>query len=177
MEGGPTSDGSVPPDRHQWHEAADRAGFTFFEPVAPGRTSLWSGGFGWGSDEPTHLGVHALIDGVEVAVDTTLPTPRSNRDSRRRLMVIDLLFNSVFSEDSELALPMSIEVVVDDRMIAVAGRDLLFSGVRVEGSERWSGEVEHDGVVIRITSADAPAFSIEPCRNWRSISESPPAGP
>ena len=177
MQGSPTSDGSVPPDRHQWHKAVDRAGFTFFEPVAPGCTSLWSGGLGWASEAPTHLGVQALIDGVEVPVDTTLPTPRSSRDSCRRLTVIDLLFNSVSGEDSELVLPMSIEVVADDRMIAVAGRDLLFSGVRVEGSERWSGEVEHDGVVIRTTSADVPAFSIEPCRNWRSISELPPAGP
>lgn len=93
-------------------------------------------------------------------------------------MVLDLLFHYILGEGSELELPMSIEVVADDRMISVAGQDLLFSGVRIEGFGRWAGEVEHDSLVIRaVTSTHAPAFSIEPCLNWRSMAEYPPTAP
>jgi hypothetical protein len=93
-------------------------------------------------------------------------------------MVIDLLFHVALDENSDLELPMSIAVVADDRTISVAGQDLQFSGVRVEGRRRWAGEAEHGSVVIRaITSTDAPAFSIEPCCDGMSLSEFPPAGP
>jgi hypothetical protein len=92
-------------------------------------------------------------------------------------MVIDLLFQFVLDEDTPLELPVSINVVRGDRTIPVAGRDLPFSGVRVQGDRRWAGEVEHEGVVIRVVApTDAPGFSIEPCRNWTAMSESRPAG-
>ena len=146
----------------------------FFEPVGPGRTAVWAGGFGWDRDEPSHLAVLASVDGVEVEVDTTLSSPRTNRYSRNRLM-LDLLFNYILGECAEVELPMSIEVVADDRMISVAGHDQLFSGMRTAPSGRWAGEVEHDDVVIRaVTPTHAPAFSIEPCRDWRSMAEFPP---
>ena len=146
----------------------------FFEPVGPGRTSVWAGGFGWDRDEPSHLAVLASVDGVEVEVDTTLSSPRSNRDSRNRLM-LDLLFDYILGECTDLELPMSIEVVADDRMLSVAGQDLRFSGMRIATAGRWAGEVEHDGLVIRaVTLTPAPAFSIEPCRDWRSMAEFPP---
>jgi hypothetical protein len=74
-------------------------------------------------------------------------------------------------------LPMSIDVVADDRTIPVAGHDIQFSGVRVAGSRRWSGTVEHAGVVIKVvTPVDAPVFSIQPCRNWALMPEMPPTG-
>jgi len=166
--------GSAQSDRHRWHQAAEHARFRFFEPVGPGRTSVWAGGFGWDRDEPSHLEVLASIDGVEIQVDTTLSSPRSHRDSRKRL-VLDLLFNYVLHDGAELVLPMSIEVVADDRVISVAGQDLLFSGMRIATCERWTGEVEHDGVVIRaVTSTYAPAFSIEVCSDWRSMADFPP---
>jgi hypothetical protein len=93
-------------------------------------------------------------------------------------MVLDLLLHYVMSEGGEIELPMSIEVAADDRTISVAGQNVLFSGVRIEGSGRWAGQAEHDSVVIRVvTPADAPPFSIEPCTDWRSMAEFPPTGP
>jgi hypothetical protein len=170
--------GSAPLDRPRWHDAADRAGFTFFEPVSPGRTSVWAGGFGCeGRDATSHLGVVASIDGVEVQVDTTRPGPRVTRDARVRAMVHDLVFHHVWDSWSDLELPLTIEVVADDRMIAVAGLGVLFSGVRVPGSGRWTGEVEHGDAVIRaVTPERAPAFAIEPCRDWSGMAELPPPG-
>lgn len=89
--------------------------------------------------------------------------------------MLDLLFNYILGECSEIELPMSIDVVADDRVISVAGQELLFSGMRIANSGRWAGEVEHDGLVIRaVTSTPAPAFSIEPCRDWKSMAEFPP---
>ena len=123
------------------------------------------------------LGVHARIDGAEVAVSTSFPLERSSPESRTRLLLIDLLFQFVLNDDTDLELPVSILVVRDDRPIPVAGQDVRFSGVRVQGDARWAGEAEHDGIVIRVTApADAPMFSIEPCRNWSSMPEFPPAG-
>ena len=169
--------GSAPHDRHGWHDAADRAEFTFFEPVSPGRTAVWAGGFGFdGRDTTSHVGIVASIDDVEVRVDTSRSGPRSPRDARVRMMVHDLLFHRLWEGCSELELPLSIEVVADDRVIAVAGHDLLFAGARVAGSGRWAGEAEHGDLVIRaVTPEHAPAFSIEPCRDWRSMAELPPA--
>lgn len=146
----------------------------FFEPVGPGRTSVWAGGYGWTGGEASHLGVVASVDGVEVEVDTTLSDARTDRSARKRLM-LDLLFHHILGEHPQIELPMSIEVVPDDRTISVAGRDLLFSGMRIATSERWAGEVEHDGVVIRaVTGKGAPSFSLEPSRDWRSMAEFPP---
>jgi hypothetical protein len=176
MDQGPAGDASAPHDRHRWHDAADRAGFTFFEPVSPGRSSVWAGGFGFeGRDATSHLGVVATIDEVEVQVDTSRARPRVPRDARIRMMVHDLLFRHVLGGNSDFGLPMTIEVVADDRMIAVAGHDLLFTGARVAGSGKWAGEVERGEVVIRaVTPEVSPAFSIEPCRDWRSMAEFPP---
>lgn len=169
-------DGLGPAGRHRWHDAADRAGFTFFEPVSPGRSSVWAGGFGFeGRDVTSRLGVVACVDDVEVQVDTSRPGPRLPPDVRVRMMVHDLLFRHILGGDTDFELPMSIEVVADDRVIAVAGQDLLFTGARVAGSGRWAGEVERGDLVIRaVTPEVAPAFSIEPCRDWRSMAEFPP---
>ena len=103
------------------------------------------------------LGVHARIDGAEVAVSTSFPLERSSPESRTRLLLIDLLFQFVLNDDTDLELPVSILVVRDDRPIPVAGQDVRFSGVRVQGDARWAGEAEHDGIVIRVT---APADEI-----------------
>jgi hypothetical protein len=102
--------GSARPDRQRWHQAADRAEFTFFEPVGPGRTAVWAGGFGWGSDGPSHLAVLASIDGVEVEVATRASDRRSVEDRRMRLLTNDLLLHYVWDERSALELPMTIEV-------------------------------------------------------------------
>jgi hypothetical protein len=167
------SDGGV----RDWHRAAESASFTFFEPVAPGRTRLWAGGFGWNRDEAASLELLALIDGTEVSVETRTPNPRTTRDLSTRLMVGEQLWHAILGEDSQVNLPMSIDVVADDRTIPVAGHDIQFSGVRVAGSRRWSGTVEHAGVVIKVvTPVDAPVFSIQPCRNWALMPEMPPTG-
>jgi hypothetical protein len=92
-------------------------------------------------------------------------------------MVADLVFHFIMHRDSESELPISIEVIADDRTIPVAGHDLRFSGVQLNGDMRWAGEVEHESTVIKVvTSADMPMFSIEPCRDWSSLSEIPPEG-
>jgi hypothetical protein len=173
-----TAAGSARPARHRWHQAADQAEFTFFEPVGPRRAAVWAGGFGWGREGPTHLAILASIDGVEVEVATRASDRRSTDDQRMRLLTNDLLLHHVWDERSALELPMTIEVIADDRAIPVAGQDRLLSGVRIAGSGRWAGEVSHDSVVIRaVTSTYASAFSIEPCRDWTSMAEFPPTAP
>jgi hypothetical protein len=167
-----------PSGRRRWHEAADRAGFTFFEPVSSDRTHLWAGGFGWGTDEPQHLGIQALVSGAEIGVETSIPIGRDTEDSRTRRLAVDLLFHFLLDDDEALNLPLVIKLVPEVRAIAVAGRKRQFSGVRVEGSKRWAGEADHDGVVIRVVApTDALGFALESCRDWAAMSEMPPAAP
>src|SRR5688500_18955705 len=119
--------------RVRWHDLAGRAGFTFFEPVSSRRTHLWAGGFGGGESGPVMLGVHARIAGAEVAVATSLAVEGASSESRTQLLLIDLLFQFVMADDTDLELPVSITAVSDDRTISVAGRDVRFRGVRVQG--------------------------------------------
>ena len=139
--------------------------------MGAGRTHIWAGGFGWSANEPNHVGIHALIDGVEVGVDTSVPNPRSSADVRRRLSVIDLVHNYVLNGIPRLLPPVSITVLPDDRTIPVAGRDLVFSGKRIDGDSGWIGEVERDGSVIRVSvRTGMPELALEPCRGWRAMS-------
>jgi hypothetical protein len=153
---------------------AERASFTFFEPVAPGRTAVWAGGLGWDAHEPSHVGVIALIDGVEVAVDTTRPDRRRGVDERLRLIALDLICDHVLQRHPAAGLPWSIVVVPDERTIPVGGEDMVFSGARVDGSERWSGEATVDDLVLRVTTTGPATFAVDRCRDWRSVPEHPP---
>lgn len=165
----------------RWHDAADRAEFTFYEPVAPGRRHRWAGGFGCGRDTetPTALEVLADVDGVKVSVDTRLQDrrlPHQPRDVGLGPMALDLL-TSLLLDGTDLQLPMSINLVADDRTIVVDGQETPFAGVRIEGSPRWLGETDLADVIVRVTLfGDLPALSLVPCRDWHSLPELPPPG-
>jgi len=160
-----------------WHEAADAARFTFFEPTGPGRTHVWAGGHGGGPHEPSNIGILALIDGLEVRVETSIPNPRLDADLSRRLIVVDVMHSYVFSGRGEITPPVSITVLPDDRTIALAGRSQVFSGVRIDGDDRWIGEAERDGLLVRVTvPTGMPDFAIEPCHDWAAMPPYPPPG-
>jgi hypothetical protein len=143
-----------------WHRVAAHARFAIYGPTVPEPRSLWAGRFG---SAPDHVGVMADIDGVEVAVETASRQRGLPAGLNQRSRIADALWHHLLAEESEIELPMQLEIAPEDRTVTVAGTATPFTGMRVVGSARWSGSATIGDVVVTITTTDpARIAAIEP---------------
>lgn len=160
-----------PVPRLLWHDAAAVASFAPYEPI--GSSERWAGGFGSAGD---HLEVVALVDGVEVSVDTSLPARPSPDGVRDRNAISELLWRHTLEGHGELELPYSVRVISDDRTVMVGQTAYTAHGMRVDGSSRWVGSIRLHDVTVRIRTTSLVAPSLRPCVDSTSLSEFPPDG-
>ena len=161
-------------DERSWAAAASHASFAWFTPVQPRPLHVWAGGFGWDPSGPNTLEVVAVCDGVEVSVETRVVDDRWTDGGGQRMMVHESIWRAIFDGIGLLSLPMTIVLEPDDRTIVVDGSEISFAGVRLDGSDRWTGMANVGDVSVKITSsASIPSLAIASSRDT-SLSESPP---
>ena len=115
-----------------------------------------------------------MCDGVEVSVETRVVDDRWTDGGGQRMMVHESIWRAIFDGIGLLSLPMTIVLEPDDRTIVVDGSEISFAGVRLDGSDRWTGMANVGDVSVKITSsASIPSLAIASSRDT-SLSESPP---
>lgn len=167
--------GAVSSDPHsvqRWHDAAALASFALYE--ASNGSERWAGGF---SGDASLVEVIALVDGDEVSVESSRPEHDAVRDvGRRRLTIGELLWRHVLQDDHALALPYSITIEADDRVVTVDGEPYTVPGMRIEGDPAWVGTIRVDDVTLKITTASPTALVLRTCADPSSLPEMPPGG-
>jgi hypothetical protein len=163
-----------PRNRRSWASAAAQASFSWFTPIQPQPLHTWAGGFGWDPTGPTTLAVMAECDGVEVSVETRVVDDCWTDGAGQRMMVHESVWRAVVGGVGPLSLPMTIVLEPDDRTIVVDGREVTFAGVRLAGSDRWTGMAKVGNVSVKIvTDASVPNLALRSSTDT-SLSEHPP---
>jgi hypothetical protein len=158
------------PSGHRWHDAAALATFTFYE--ASNSTERWAGGF---SSDGGQIEVIAVVDGVEVSVDSS-PERRTPSALLRRITIADLLWQHLLEGDDDVALPYSVTIEAEDRLVTVDGEVRTVPGMRIKGRARWVGSLGLGDVIVKITTDSRAPLSLRPCIDFSSLSEFPPHG-
>jgi hypothetical protein len=153
----------------RWHDAASLATFALYE--ASNGSERWAGGF---SADGSHLEVIALVDGVEVSVDSSRAEGGPRAAVRRRLAIADLLWRHILESDGELTLPYSVTIEAVDRAVTVDGEVRTVPGMRIEGQVRWVGMARLDDVTVKITTDSPAPLSLRECADHSSLPEFPP---
>lgn len=151
------------PSQAKWSDAARHADFTWYVPRSPELRDVWAGGFGFGSDGPSHLDTCALIGEVEVSVAVRPRREVPPAGFELRNLMHDLTFHYLFEQVDEVRLPFSLEFVADDRTLSVDGRAVMFKGVRIDSSSRWIGSADLGDESLQVTVGGAmPDFVLVP---------------
>ena len=153
-------------DVDRWHDAAALAPFTPYE--LDGGSDRWAGGF---AADGGQLEVITLVDGHEVSVETSLPTPFLPPHFARRARLSHLLALHVLEAESEPTLPWSLTVEADDRIVTVDGDEHVAHGMRIAGDERWIGTVGLGELTVTITTTSSAALALRPCADLSSLPE------
>ena len=162
-----------PRDERSWASAAAQASFAWFTPVGPRPQHTRAGGFGWDPTGPNTLEVVAVCDGVEVCVETRVVDAAWTDGADQRMMVHESVWRAIIDGPGPLSLPMTIVLEPDDRTIVVDGEDIVFAGVRLDGSDRWTGMAKAGDVSVKIaTAASIPDLAIASSIDT-NLSESP----
>ena len=118
--------------------------------------------------------VVAECDGVEVSVQTRVVDDGWTDGVGQRMMVHEQIWRALFDGIGALSLPMTIVLEPDDRTIVVDGSEVIFAGVRLDGSDRWMGMAKVGEVSVKIvTAASIPSLAIASSSDT-SLSQSPP---
>ncbi len=110
---------------------------------------MWAGRFGVAGSKTVSLEVVAKAGDSEVATETHLLSSAPPLELHLRLLVHELLRIAVPFEEAPLALPMSLPIDAEDRVIIVQGRDVTFKGVRLRQAWAGVGEVD-ENVGLRV---------------------------
>jgi hypothetical protein len=165
---------SISRKKRSWASAAAQASFAWFTPTQPRPLHTWAGGCGWGPAGTNSIGVVTVCDGVEVSVETRVVDELWADGVGQRMMVHESIWRTLVDGVGPLSLPMTIVLEPDDRTIVVDGSDVTFAGVRLDGSDRWTGMAKVGDVSVKIiTAASVPGLAIASSRDT-SLSESPP---
>lgn len=151
-----------------WHDAAERAGFSFYE--ASGGGERWAGGF---TSDGTQIEVLTLVDGEEVSVQSSVAVD-AGESVRRKAAIADLLWHRALEFDDKFSLPYSFTIERDDRDVVVDGQERVVPGMRIEGHPRWVGLTRVDGVAVKITTDSKASLSLRKCEDHEALSENPP---
>jgi len=170
--GQPDAVSNDPHSMHRWHDAAALATYALYE--AGNGSERWAGGFSW---DGSRIEVIALVDGDEVSVESSRPEPDASRDvGRRRLTIGDLLWRHVLQDAHALALPYSITIEPDDRVVTIDDKPYTVPGIRIEGDPAWVGTIRLDEVTLKVTTTSPSALILRTCADPSSLPEMPPAG-
>ncbi len=93
---------------------------------------------------------------------------------RRRLADADLVWHHVLASEGGLALPYSMSVESDDRIITVEGELLSVPGMRIAANARWVGMVRPGKVTVKITTDSEAPLLLRACAEHSSLPEFPP---
>lgn len=131
-----------------WRDAAERARFAWYVPVAPAPVRAWAGGFGFTDNvAATSLQVSSICGGTPVEVET--------RCSDDAVGVRHLMHHAILHEawqqlwDAEF--PITITLDADDRNITVDGVATIFTGIRRMESDYWVGGAQIGHVFVTVT--------------------------
>ena len=171
-------------DYETFDDAANAATFEFFEVVEPALDAQWAGGYGMDSEGPIQLQILGSTNGDEISIVTQLIErwPRDEHQAMIELAFRDQLDNVMRSaigehriDSAPVVLPMTLELVGDDRVVTVDDAPTTFKGVSVVGFPAWAGvaEVEHRRVVSLTSDGGLPIRRITTCKNW-AMSDGPP---
>lgn len=160
-----------------WAEAADGAGFAFYELERPLPEARWAGGFGHSRRDGTNeLEIRFLVAGREISVSTLNESPLCGRPEWVAWHLIDhLLSDSLSSEGPEIRLPMTWTAESSDRPIAVDSVEVSFTGIVLNGT--WAGwAVLTSGVGLRVRApVEQVPSALTRCIDW-SMGDVPPVG-
>lgn len=154
----------------RWHDAAALASFEFYE--ASNGSDRWAGGF---SGDGSLVEVISLVEGNEVSVESSRLESPMREIERRRLTIGEMLWRHVLQDNNALALPYSIMIEPDDRVITVDGDLRTVPGMRIEGDPAWVGTIRLDDVTVKIVTASPAALVLRKCVDVTSLPEMPPA--
>jgi hypothetical protein len=116
----------------------------------------------------------AECDGVEVSVETRVVDERWTDGVGQRMMAHESIWRALVDGVGPLSLPMTIVLEPDDRTISVDGSEVTFAGVRLAGSDRWTGMAKVGDVSVKIiTAASVPNLALGSSTD-KSLSEHPP---
>jgi hypothetical protein len=155
----------------RWHDAAERASFAFYEPS--NGTERWAGGF---ASDGTQIEVIAVVDGVEVSVETSRAERALPERVRRRHSIGEMLWRHALQDDAQLTLPYSVTIEADDRPVTVEGEIYTVPGMRVVGDPRWIGLIRLGDVMVKIMTTSSTALVLRACGDAPSLPEVPPRG-
>lgn len=171
-------------------EAAHTAEYEFYELAEPKPSHRWAGGYGTGSSGIIQLEILCAVDNqtVSVATEHVEVWPDLDREAQVRLFwrrQVDAVLNARLGERGPempgIELPITIELVEENRDISVDGSMTEFRCVRVVDADAWAGLIEiDDNRLVRVFSQGPPIRSIRTCTNW-AMPDGPPrstsAGP